>query len=118
MGFRPGDHVRIYGAGHNGTEIVIPEPKLTLEQKFIAFHVANPHVYETLVRLARAAQRAGRTKVGMKMLWEVMRWELFLETADPKKYKLNNSFHSRYSRMIMTNEKDLAGLFETRRLHT
>lgn len=89
----------------------------SIDQKFAAFHRDNPHVYATLVRLAREAKRAGKTKVGVKALWERMRWDLWLATAHgADEPKLDNNFTSRFARLIDEREPDLRGLFETRRL--
>ncbi len=88
-----------------------------IDIRFSAFHAANPHVYETLVRLAREAVRRGKERVGIKALWERMRWELWIETDDPE-FRLNNDFTSRFARLIMSREPDLAGVFETRTLRS
>lgn len=88
----------------------------SIEAKFQAFHAANPQVYETLVRLARNAKARGKTVIGIGQLWEVMRWEMSLNLTGDTEYKLNNSFRSRYARLIMQQERDLDGLFETRKL--
>lgn len=91
------------------------KPKETIGDRFTRFHADNPKVYEALVRLARIAKSKGHKTVGMKMLFEVVRWEVYLETTDPN-FKLNNVFTSRYARLIMKQEKDLADFFETREL--
>lgn len=90
------------------------------DSDFINFHRANPSVYNTLVRLARDLVSRGYKRVGMKMIWEVMRWEHMVRTTDPSgsPFLLNNNLHSRYARLMMTSERDLAGIFETRRLKT
>jgi hypothetical protein len=94
-------------------------PVTTFDRAFIEFHEKNPHVYAILCRLAREAVKAGRGKIGIGLLWEVMRWELFLQTHDPEsEFKLNNNYRSRYARLIMEKEPDLAGVFETRLLRT
>lgn len=83
--------------------------------RFAEFHQANPSVYEDLVTLARRAHRAGAERVGMKMLFEVLRWERFIKgSKDVEGFKLNNDFTACYARLIMAREADLAGLFETR----
>lgn len=79
------------------------------------FHWANPHVYSGLVKLARQARRAGRKKIGIGMLFERMRWEIFINTTGDD-YKLNNNYRSRYARLIMDTESDLQGMFEVRGL--
>lgn len=74
-------------------------------------------VYQKLVELARKGVSRGRTKLGIKMLYEVVRWEIFLETNDPD-FKLNNNYHSRYARLIMSSEADLVGVFDVRELRS
>jgi hypothetical protein len=85
------------------------------ERRFREFHRDNPEVYQELMVLVRQATARGRKKIGIKMLWEVVRWNRFLLTTD-EKYKLNNNYHSRYARLIMDNEPGLRGIFETREL--
>lgn len=84
------------------------------ETKFDAFHAANPKVYTTLVRLAREwVSRTGRHKLGIATLFERARWEIALSTTDAD-FKLNNSYRAWYARLIMAQERDLAGLFDLR----
>ena len=64
---------------------------------------------------AREARRAGKTRVGIKALWERMRWDFFVTNRNDD-FKLNNDFTSRYARLIAQNEPDLVGMFEVRRL--
>jgi hypothetical protein len=90
------------------------------EAKFLAFHQANPHVYAELRRLAIEAKANGAQKVGIKMLWEVMRWNQrrYIHTDDPgSEFKLNNNYPSFYARLLMESEPELAGLFELRGDH-
>ena len=46
-----------------------PPPPPTLEQRFTTFHAENPHVFASLVVLARRAKAAGK-RVGMNALWD------------------------------------------------
>lgn len=87
----------------------------TLQTRFAAFHRDNPHVYTILVRLAREALAKGKRRIGIKMLFEVARWEVFLSTTADD-FKLNNNYHSRYARLIMEREPGMAGVFEVRAL--
>jgi hypothetical protein len=82
------------------------------------FHRRNPAVYRGLVALAREAKANGRTKVGIGQLFEVIRWNWMVEGLpdDHEHYKLNNNYRSRYARLIMKQESDLEGLFDTRKL--
>ena len=90
--------------------------KVTLDAQFEEFHKNNPEVYEELVRLARQMKARGHKQIGIKMLWEVLRWERAMKTTDQTEWKLNNNYTSRYARLIMENEPDLEGFFVTREL--
>ena len=87
-----------------------------LETAFWEFHNNNPHVYEVLCSLARQwFGRFGAGKLGVKMLFERARWEVAMTTKDPNGFKLNNNHTAFYARLIMSNEPDLAGVFNLRR---
>lgn len=89
-----------------------------IEERFLRFHASNPHIYEMLVRFAREARRHGKSRFGVRVIWERMRFEMWLSTVADDDYKLNDHFTSRYARLIMDQEPDLAGIFETRRLRS
>ena len=90
----------------------------SIAKSFVEFHEQNPQVYQELVRLARHAMTRGRKKIGIKMLWEVMRWNVTVETECPTGFKLCNNYHSRYARLIAEQESDLADCFEMRGLRS
>lgn len=93
--------------------------RTSIDSAFWNFHHKHPEVYEGLVRLAYQAVNAGRERIGIKMLFEVLRWEWII-TGLPdasEEFKLNNNYTSRYARLIM-EEPGLQDLFETRRLTT
>lgn len=86
----------------------------TMPERFEEFHADNPNVYGTLVRLAREwVKRTGRHKLGIATLFERARWEIALVTNDPE-FKLNNNWRAFYARLIMSQEPDLADLFDLR----
>lgn len=90
----------------------------SIDRRFREFHAHNPKVYEQLVQLAREAKQTGRNRIGIKMLWEVARWNLSRDLRYDETFKLPNDYHSRYARLIMEQEQDLKGIFETRQLRT
>ncbi len=91
----------------------------TIEERFAAFHQDNPQVYQELVKLARTWRgRHPNRKVGIELLFAVCRWQRAMKTIDEAAYKLNNSYRSRYARLIMASEPDLVDLFELRELQT
>lgn len=94
-----------------------PTRPMTLDERFALFHRENPAVYAEFVRLARQALLAGRDRIGAKMIAERIRWDLFIAHGDDGP-KVNNSFVSRYARLVMSQEPDLAGIFKTRELRS
>jgi hypothetical protein len=86
-----------------------------IQQRFEDFDRANPKVYRLLVYYARAAKHAGK-RVGIRAIWERMRWEITIEKRWSGEFKLNDHLTSRYARKIMEQEPDLADFFETRKL--
>lgn len=90
--------------------------KLTLQERFEEFHRANPRVYRLLVQYARRAREKGFKTYGIGALYEIIRWEAQVPIAPQDEFKLNNVFRSRYARLIMERETDLAGFFNVREL--
>lgn len=81
---------------------------------FEKFHRENPILYAELVRLAREAKAAGAERLGIRQLWERLRWWLRFEVKRDGDYGLNDHLTAHYSRLIMDREPDLANFFETR----
>lgn len=103
---------------HRGRAVrrpIIPKPEETIDDRFVAFHAANPDVYEELRALALSGARRGLRRLGIKSLFEVVRWNRALATRG-EPWKLNNDFTSRYSRLLMDQEPELDGIFELRAL--
>lgn len=98
-------------------EISIKTELSALDKKFWDFHKANPHVFTKLEELTKQAHDRGRKKIGIGMIFEVIRWNSFMATTgDP--YKLNNSYRSRYVRILIQKHPEYKDLFETRRIHS
>lgn len=95
----------------------VPPAAVSIDDQFEAFHLVNPWVYRALVTLTADMVRRGHRRVGMKMLFEVLRWQYQLATDDPSsEFALNNNFTSRYARLIMEQEPELRYVFELRAL--
>lgn len=91
----------------------VPAP--TIYDAFQAFNEANPHIYDALVNLARDLRIRGHWRIGIGMLFEVLRWQTAMVTTDTA-FKLNNNYRSHYARAIMADHPDLDGIFELREL--
>lgn len=91
----------------------------SIETRFRAFHQANPGVYAELVDMARQMQARGYQRIGIELIWSAFRWNRMMRTtADEYGFKLNDHFRSRYARLIMRTEPDLADFFHIRTLRT
>lgn len=87
----------------------------SIPARFERFHAANPQVYANLVALARQFRDKRRDgKIGIAMLYEVIRWNYYMEVDSEEEYKLSNDFRACYARKIMSCEPDLEGIFQTK----
>ncbi|HVK88311.1 MAG TPA: hypothetical protein VM513_29530 [Kofleriaceae bacterium] len=91
---------------------VKPAARPSIEERFRAFHAANPHVLEELLKLARAHLNAGATYISSKALYEACR--VTLRTHHGDDYKLNNDYTPYYSDLMAEREPRLKGVFRTR----
>ena len=89
-----------------------------LDFEFDRFISENPHVYERFRMLAVKVKTKGYDRWGAKSLWEVLRWDLALNTnASATQPKLNNNFTSRMARKLVAEDpEEWDGFFEMRRL--
>lgn len=93
------------------------ERGMTIQKRFELFHAANPWVYDELLTLCWTMRDRGRRRLGIGMLFEVLRWNWYLQTDDPtSEWKLNNNYRSRYARLIIDEHPRLDGFFELRAL--
>jgi len=97
---------------------LVGPPPGSIAEAFETFHEANPWVYDRLRVLALDLVRSGKTRVGIGMLWEVLRWQYARATTTDDGLRLNNNHRSRYARMLADREPELAEAFETRRLRS
>jgi hypothetical protein len=94
----------------HGIEAESPTPTPTVDRKgkkiqprFEVFHAANPHVYAELVRYSKIIWGRGYRRVGISLIYERMRWEVFTTTErdeEAEPFKMSNDFRSRYARLI------------------
>lgn len=91
------------------------QPPTTIQHAFERFDRANPWVAIELRKMSLDLVHKGHTKIGMKMLFEVLRWRVMRSTKDTSSsFKLNNNYTACYSRMLMESEPALEGVFDTR----
>ncbi|MDE2020328.1 MAG: hypothetical protein KGJ13_08340 [Patescibacteria group bacterium] len=86
----------------------------TLDERFRNFHERNPAVYDLFRKFAERAHQAGARRIGAKAIAERIRWETSVEKVGD--YKINNSYVSRYARLLIAAHPHLGDLFEVRSL--
>ncbi|AJE81671.1 hypothetical protein SLNWT_1295 [Streptomyces albus] len=97
----------------------VPRPSLragsrpTLMDRFLAFDAEHPYVYRALERLTADRLATGATRVGLKALFEDLRWQLPAGVRG-----LNNNFTALYARKLIADHPHWASAFELRRRRT
>lgn len=100
---------------------------ITIQKAFSEFHRLNPKVYEQFKRLAFKAIYAGKKKISFKMILNVIRWEVFIQTNEPTlfdngteqiKFKINDAYSSRYARLFIKHFPQHADKIELRKLRS
>lgn len=88
----------------------------SLSNRWWSFHGRHPDVYVGLVHLARQARRRGMERLGISMIYEVLRWQTMMgaEVPHEEPFKLNNDYRAYYARFIMETCPDLDGIFMKR----
>ncbi|MFZ9656803.1 MAG: hypothetical protein ACO29V_14195, partial [Limnohabitans sp.] len=84
-----------------------------------AFFRRNPQVYAAFRKIAYQAVIAGKQRCSQRLLWERLRWELYM-TGDEADYALNNNY-VRYAARRLVDEagEDLPeGFFQFRERRT
>lgn len=92
-----------------------PDEDLTIQQRFEQWHALNPWVYTALEHLVEDWLAMGHTRVGIKQLFEVLRWNYGRKTVGDT-FKVNNDFTSRYARMLVADHPEWAEAIEIRSL--
>lgn len=106
-----------YGPLFNNQVVGPTDHTKSIEEAFRRFHRANPGIYAMIVRLARQAKARGHGRWSINGIFEVLRWEIGVNT-DEESPTLSNNYRSRYARLVMEQEPDLEGFFETRELRS
>lgn len=92
---------------------------LTRAEKFHDFHAHNPQVFAELEKLAQVMIAKGRKKIGIGLLFEVLRWEFYMNTDDPNsEFRLNNNYRSHYARLLIERNPELTDALELRHLRS
>lgn len=91
--------------------------KSDLQFRFLQYHEANPHVYAAVRTVALSLRRKDWRQYGVGACFELLRFHSDVRAISGS-WKLNNDYRSRYARLLMEQEPELAGLFQLRRLRS
>lgn len=89
-------------------------PDATIQERWEQWRDANPWVMAELERLVDDWITAGFKRVGIKQMWEVIRYRYGVTTGD--RFKCNNDFTSRAARDLIARRPEWAEYIETREL--
>lgn len=89
----------------------------TIQARFEAFHRLNPWVLRALETLTADYLNRGAKRVGIGMLFEVLRWQ-YATATEGDEFRLNNNFRSRYVRLLIERHPQWESAFEVRALRT
>jgi hypothetical protein len=93
--------------------------ELTPAERFQEFHNRNPQVYTALEDMTREMVNRGRKRIGINMLFEVLRWNYYLKTDDPNSaFKINNNYAPYYARLIIEKNPTWEDVFELRTIRS
>lgn len=87
----------------------------SIQAQFESFHQLNPWVLRALEALTADYLKHGASRVGIGMLFEVLRWR-YVTATEGDEFRLNNNFRSRYVRLLIERHPDWARAFEVRSL--
>lgn len=84
----------------------------SIADRFDSWSVANQHVLDEMLRIARAWLDRGDGFISSKALWEACR--ISLSASKEGGYKLNNDFTAPAARWLLEQEPRLVGVIELR----
>lgn len=89
----------------------------SIKEAFENFDKANPEVYNLFEMKALMAHKLGKKKISSKLLINVIRWEVMMDTEDTTcNFKINDSYTSHYARKFARLNPSLASMFNYRNL--
>lgn len=96
--------------------LLVPDPnrRKTLREKWEEFHKENPQVMGAIEKVATEQRRAGRRRISIKYIFEILRADPTLATAG-KPWKLNNVYTAFYARELIKRDERFDLLIEKRK---
>ena len=94
-------------------ETIFKNADKRLVERFRFHHNMNPQVYWLFFEKALIVLNSGRKRYSAWIIFNVIRWELNLQTVDDD-FKINNDFIALYTRLLIWHHPIFDGFFELR----
>jgi hypothetical protein len=75
-----------------------PGGKISLYNEWLVYHRNNPRIYQLICKFAADAIRRGTEEWSIAGIWELIRWQVDIETGDPD-FKMPNNHKAYYARL-------------------
>jgi hypothetical protein len=82
--------------------------------KFEAYHKANPAVWTEFEKLANKLWDSGVRHYGSKSIMEVIRYHTSVDTRPNSQFKVNNNYTAQYARLYINKYPERKEFFELR----
>ena len=97
-----------------GAQPLVQAKGATLDERFAEFHRLNPWVLQNLEALASAWVAKGLKRLSVNMLFETLRHQSGMTAGI--EFRLDNSYRSRYARLMLERHPEWVDSIETRDL--
>jgi hypothetical protein len=88
----------------------------TIQERFHAFDIAHPEVYEAFKTFALRLLAAGRTHYSADGILHTVRFHTAVNGDRDGGFKIDNNFSSRYARKLAEEMPDFSEFFEFRKI--
>jgi hypothetical protein len=89
-----------------------------LYEEWLAFHKANPRVYELICMYCDQVLARGERTYAIATIWERLRWHFTVETRSEVDFKLPNNHRAYYARFWMKEHPQHGDFFRTATLRS
>jgi hypothetical protein len=90
---------------------------ISLYNEWRVYHEKNPRIYQLICKFAAEAIGRGKEEWGIAGIWELIRWQVDIETGDPD-FKMPNNHCAYYARLWLLRHPNHPEFFRTCRLRS
>jgi len=80
----------------------MPEGAPAFQQAAEDFIAKNPAVWQSFCALALEALLSGKQRCSQRLLWERLRWDIYIRSSRPcREYRLNNNYVQAFAHKLL-----------------